>query len=117
MSDYYEILGVAKTATADEIKKAYRQGAKKYHPDANKDENAVEKFKQLQQAYDVLSDPIKKANYDSRGNTFGSFNDVMSSFFGQMRSRGKSKIIHLEIDFKESIKGCVKNIKLQKRHK
>ncbi len=66
--DYYEVLGVAKTATADEIKKAYRQAAIKYHPDKNPgDKTAEEKFKEAAEAYDVLSNPDKKARYDQFG--------------------------------------------------
>ena len=68
MSNYYEILGVPKTATADEIKKAYRTLAFKYHPDRNPgDAAAEEKFKQISAAYDVLSDESKRRNYDLGG--------------------------------------------------
>ena len=68
MSNYYEILGVSKTATADEIKKAYRTLAFKYHPDRNPgDAAAEEKFKQISAAYDVLSDESKRRNYDLGG--------------------------------------------------
>ena len=67
MKDYYEVLGVSKTASAAEIKSAYRKLALKWHPDRNKSSESEEKFKQINQAYQVLSDPKKKELYDQVG--------------------------------------------------
>ncbi len=95
--DYYEVLGVSKSASPDEIKKAYRSLAKKYHPDVNQgDANAEAKFKEVNEAYAILSDPEKKQQYDRFGHAafeqgggasyqnmdFGDIGDIFSSFFG-----------------------------------
>ncbi|HAP9912561.1 TPA: DnaJ domain-containing protein, partial [Enterococcus faecium] len=65
--DYYEVLGLSKGASEDEIKKAYRKLSKKYHPDINKEPDAEEKFKEVSEAYEILSDPQKRAAYDQYG--------------------------------------------------
>ena len=93
--DYYEVLGVEKGASADEIKKAYRKLAVKYHPDKNPgDKEAEEKFKEAAEAYSILSDPDKKAKYDQFGHAgvdgagpdfsggFGNLNDILNDLFG-----------------------------------
>ena len=86
--DYYEVLGIDKNASEDEIKKAYRKLAKKYHPDVNKAKDAEEKFKEVNEAYEVLSDPQKKQIYDNyghaglEGNMGSSFDGFTSDFSG-----------------------------------
>src|SRR5579859_4849707 len=76
--DYYEILGVTRGADADEVKRAYRKLARKYHPDVSKEKNAEDKFKEVQEAYEVLRDAEKRAAYDQLGRNFR-----MASNFGR----------------------------------
>lgn len=135
--DYYEVLGLTKSASQDEIKKAYRALAKKYHPDVSKEKDAESKFKEVQEAYDVLNDPQKKANYDQFGHAganggnpfegfsgfggsgFSDFSDIFSSFFGgsQRRrgnesTRGEDLEMRMTIDFMEAALGASKPIEV-----
>ena len=130
MKNYYEVLGLTKTATAEEIKKSYKKLVRAAHPDANPgDATAAERFKEIQEAYDILSDPAKKAHYDGGGlnmqfrtrspfNSMGagfSFQDVMEGFFGGSNFRGSNITVRVEIDFEESFNGCKRKIKIKKK--
>jgi molecular chaperone DnaJ len=137
--DYYEVLEVVKTSTAEEIKKAYRQQALKYHPDRNKgDKAAEEKFKEAAEAYEVLSDPEKRQLYDRFGHAglqqtgftgfrdfddiFSSFGDVFEEFFGfgtrggrrQRVRRGADLRYDLTIDFIDAVFGREMEIELSR---
>jgi molecular chaperone DnaJ len=84
MSDYYKVLGLAKGASVDDVKKAYKKLAKKYHPDVSKEDNAEKKFKEVVEAYQVLSDSEKKQNYDNYGDAYKNFQGHSGfSGFGQ----------------------------------
>jgi len=83
MSDYYAILGLKKGAAPDEIKRAYKELAKKYHPDVSKEHEAEKKFKEINHAYSVLSDPEKKQNYDNYGEAYKGFEGYKQQGFGQ----------------------------------
>lgn len=134
--DYYEVLGVAKTADEKEIKKAYRKLAMKYHPDRNPDDAAAEdKFKEASEAYEILSDVEKRSAYDRMGHAafegmgaggggfgggnfqdiFGNFGDIFGDVFGggrggQRQRRGADLRYVLELTLEEAVKGCKKTI-------
>jgi molecular chaperone DnaJ len=133
--DYYDVLGIKKGSSDDEIKKAYRTMAKKYHPDVSSEANAEAKFKEVQEAYDTLSDANKRAAYDQFGHqanqfnggggsgfeNFGGFGDIFSQFFGgggQTRSRqnyngpqrGEDIEKVMTIEFMEAVLGIKKDI-------
>lgn len=140
--DYYEALGVPKNAAPEDIKKAFRQLARKYHPDVNKEHDAEAKFKEINEAYEVLSDDQKRAAYDRYGHAaagqggfgadgfggagFGDINDIFSEFFGgfarqgggtaaqQRRGprRGADLKYDLKIEFLEAVFGVEKQIEV-----
>jgi molecular chaperone DnaJ len=119
--DYYEVLGVAKGASADEIKKSYRKIALQYHPDRNPgNKEAEDKFKEAAEAYEVLSNPDKRAQYDF-GDIFG--DDIFGSFFGGGGrqggrrgggTRGANLRVKLKMDYAEIANGANKKIKVKK---
>ena len=140
--DYYDVLGVSKTANDDEIKKAYRGLAKKYHPDVCKEPNAEAKFKEVQEAYEVLSDSTKRQQYDQFGHEgpmggaggfdgfnfgggFGGFEDIFSSFFGggsrrkssTGATRGRNIKTTITLTFEEAAFGCEKEITLNRKER
>lgn len=134
--DYYEILGVSKNATPDEIKKAYRTLVKKYHPDLHPgDEAAAERFKEINEANEVLSDETKRKNYDTFGDAngnmggfgggasgfggFGDFGDIFGDIFGgfggsrqrrQTKTKGDDITIELTLSFLDAAKGCRREV-------
>ncbi len=136
--DYYEVLGVGKDAGADDVKKAFRKLARQFHPDVNKAADAEPRFKEINEAYEVLSDDQKRAAYDRYGHSttgsgpggfgagyegFGDINDIFSEFFGgfarsagaqQRRSprRGADLRFDIKLDFSEAVFGVQKEIEV-----
>ena len=126
MGDLYETLGVDRDASFDEIKKAYRKLARSFHPDVNPDPKMADKFKEITAAYEILSDPDKRQNYDIGGSGFGSgfgnsnfgFGDIMDAFFGGGQQRGprprtrpgQDALIRVEVDLKEAVFGCERDL-------
>jgi len=134
--DYYEVLGVPRDASADDIKKAFRKLARQHHPDVSKDAGAEAKFKELNEAYEVLSDEQKRAGYDRYGHAgrggfgagpgdfggFGDINDIFNEFFGgftrtstaQRKSprRGADLRYDLPLEFLEAVFGVEKEIEV-----
>ena len=135
-TEYYDRLGVSKDASQDEIKRAYRKMSKKYHPDINKEPGAEEKYKEVQEAYETLSDDQKRAAYDQYGPDgangfggqggfggfdggagFGGFEDIFSSFFGGGATRnpnaprqGDDLQYRVDLSFEEAIFGAEKEV-------
>lgn len=135
--DYYEVLGVSQGADTGEIKSAFRRLARQYHPDVSQEANAEEKFKEINEAYEVLSDDEKRARYDRFGHAgvngagsgfpgggFGGFEDIFDIFnsaFGEQQagrrrsaSRGRDRRVDVTIDFVESVFGVEKEIEFQR---
>ncbi|MFH8249954.1 molecular chaperone DnaJ [Microbacterium sp. B2969] len=131
MADHYEVLGVSRDATPDEIKKAYRRLARELHPDVNPSEEASERFKLVTHAYDVLNDPEQRARYDMGGSdspfgggaNFGGFGDIFETFFGaaaggrpgrprSRRERGQDALVRVTLELKDVVFGAHRDLEV-----
>lgn len=119
MADHYEVLGVSRDASTEEIKKAYRKLARELHPDVNPSEKAQERFKTVTHAYEVLGDEQSRRSYDSGGSAAGfGFGDIFDTFFGgggqrgprSRAERGQDALLRVELSFEEAIFGVEKSI-------
>jgi len=126
MADHYEVLGVDRDATEDQIKKAYRKLARELHPDVNPAEDAQERFKSVTHAYEVLSDADSRRKYDMGAQDpfgaagFGGFGDIFDTFFGgggqrgprSRAERGQDALIRVELDLAEAVFGVAKSVEV-----
>ena len=127
MADHYEVLGVSRDASVDDVKKAYRKLARQLHPDVNPSPNAQERFKLVTHAYEVLSDPVQRQNYDMGGSGqqgfpggFSDFGDIFSTFFGggqsagprSRKERGQDALLMLDVELADVIFGVEKSLEI-----